>query len=287
LTADLRHPVQINAYITPASSQGFAPHYDVHDVFVLQVSGLKRWRIHEPVLVDPLRTEPWTDHRAAVVARAQGTPVIDEVLRPGDALYLPRGYLHAAEALGGISCHLTVGVHPLTRQAILDALVALARDDAALRSSLPLGLDLAASGALDADLQATIDALVARLEATAPADVARRVAEGAVPGTRPAPVAPLAQARALAALDGDSVLIGRRHLLHSIRDTDENVVVTMPDRTLRLAVGTGQAVRRVLDGPRLPVRELPGLDADAALALARQLVREGVAVLEVGSGDLR
>ena len=54
LTTDLGHPVQVNAYITPASSQGFSAHYDVHDVFVLQVAGEKRWRIHEPVLAAPL-----------------------------------------------------------------------------------------------------------------------------------------------------------------------------------------------------------------------------------------
>ena len=100
LTSDLGHPVQINAYITPPSSQGFSAHYDVHDVFVLQVAGEKRWRIHAPVRPDPLRDEPWTDHRAAVEERAAEAPLIDAVLRPGDALYLPRGYLHAAEALG-------------------------------------------------------------------------------------------------------------------------------------------------------------------------------------------
>ena len=61
LAADLGHPTQVNAYITPPSSRGFSPHYDVHDVFVLQVAGEKHWRIHEPVLPDPLRTQPWTD----------------------------------------------------------------------------------------------------------------------------------------------------------------------------------------------------------------------------------
>ena len=37
LADELGHPVQINAYITPPQNHGFAPHYDVHDVFVLQV----------------------------------------------------------------------------------------------------------------------------------------------------------------------------------------------------------------------------------------------------------
>lgn len=287
LTVDLRHPVQINAYITPPSSQGFAAHYDLHDVFVLQVAGEKRWRVHDPVRPEPLRTEPWTDHRSAVEVRAQQTPVIDQILGPGDALYLPRGYLHAAEALGGISCHLTVGVHPLTRQSVLDALVSLARGDAALRSSLPLGIDLAEPGALDEEMQATIATLLDRLRVVSPADVARRVAERAVLGTRPAPVAPLAQAQALETLDGDSILIARRHLHHWVSETDDEVLVTLPDRTLRLPPATGKAVRRVLDGSAVHVRELPGLDVDEALALALRLVREGAATLALGSGDLR
>jgi exonuclease III len=32
--AELGHPIQVNAYITPPQSQGFAPDHDVHDVFV-------------------------------------------------------------------------------------------------------------------------------------------------------------------------------------------------------------------------------------------------------------
>src|SRR3954453_15033556 len=43
LAAELGHPVQVNAYITPATWQGFSSHYAVHDVFVLQVAGTKRW----------------------------------------------------------------------------------------------------------------------------------------------------------------------------------------------------------------------------------------------------
>jgi len=99
LTTDLGHPVQVNAYVTPTQSQGFSAHYDVHDVFVLQVAGEKRWRIHPPVHEAPLRDQPWADRRTAVEERANGEPVIDTVLRPGDALYLPRGYLHAAPFL--------------------------------------------------------------------------------------------------------------------------------------------------------------------------------------------
>jgi len=46
LAAELGHPVQINAYVTPPQNRGFAPHYDVHDVFVLQIAlNTIRWRL--------------------------------------------------------------------------------------------------------------------------------------------------------------------------------------------------------------------------------------------------
>ena len=54
LVLDLGHPVQVNAYVTPAGSQGFASHYDTHDVLVLQIAGTKAWRMHEPVV--PIRS---------------------------------------------------------------------------------------------------------------------------------------------------------------------------------------------------------------------------------------
>src|SRR3954452_24846869 len=53
LVADLGHPVQVNAYLTPAGAQGFGAHYDTHDVFVVQLAGGKDWTVHPPVVADP------------------------------------------------------------------------------------------------------------------------------------------------------------------------------------------------------------------------------------------
>ena len=123
LAAELGHPVQANAYITPPQNQGFSNHYDVHDVFVLQIAGEKEWTIHAPVHPAPLRDQPWTDRRAAVERRAGEPPLIQTVLRPGDCLYLPRGFLHAARACGGVSSHLTLGVHTWTRYTLAERLL--------------------------------------------------------------------------------------------------------------------------------------------------------------------
>lgn len=279
LATDLGHPVQVNAYVTPEQSQGFASHYDVHDVFVLQVAGEKRWRIHEPVLRNPMRDEAWTDRRAAIEARATEAPVIDTVLRPGDALYLPRGYLHSAQALGGVTCHLTVGVHPVTRQAVVDELVAAVAGDIALRASLPLGVDVADPAAVEQDVAATVDALVDALRAVSTATVAERLAVRLLGSNRPAPVAPLAQAAALAGLTADSVLIRRAHQRVQVSVAEDRLLLRLADRTVILPASAEKAVRALLEGEPLRVGDLPGLSGADAHQVARRLVREAVATV--------
>ena len=196
LAAELGHPVQVNAYVTPPQSRGFSAHFDVHDVFVLQVAGEKRWMIHEPVHPAPLRDQEWTRYRPAVERAAAGEPVLDAVLHPGDALYLPRGWLHSAEALGDVSVHLTVGIHSVTRYALVEALAALAAEEPELRASLPLGVDVADPDQLGPDLAATVEVLAGWLGKADPAAVADRVSRRVWTATRPEPVGPLAQAAA-------------------------------------------------------------------------------------------
>jgi lysine-specific demethylase/histidyl-hydroxylase NO66 len=284
LAADLGHPTQVNAYVTPPSSRGFSPHYDVHDVFVLQVAGEKHWTIHEPVLADPLRTHPWTDRSAEVAAAAERAPVIDTVLRPGDALYLPRGYIHSAVALGEISAHLTVGVHPVTRwgavESVLDVVRTLAADDPELRGSLPLGVDLADPSAGAEDVAAALAGLHRWLDRVDPSEVADRLRTRTWGQVRPAPVAPLAQSAAASALTGDTVLRLRPLLRVQLREpAGDRVTLVAGRRSLELPADTRPALAALLSAGELKVADLPGLDAAAQLTLARRLVTEAVAVV--------
>lgn len=285
LAEDLGHPVQVNAYLTPASSRGFAPHYDVHDVFVLQLAGEKRWRIHRPVHPDPLRHQPWTDRPEAVAAAAAGEPLLDVVLRPGDALYLPRGFLHAAEALGEVSAHVTIGVHPVTRYALVEALLRAAADDPALRGSLPLGVDVTDPAAMAPHVRDVVGALAASLRADSDgpseeviARVTAEVGDTAVRATRPAPLGPFAQAAAVEALELGTLLRRREHLRAAVRREGGRLAVVLPTKRLDLPLEVEPAVRRVLSGQPVAVRDLPGLDDTDRFVLARRLLREGVAV---------
>jgi lysine-specific demethylase/histidyl-hydroxylase NO66 len=279
LATDLGHPVQINAYVTPAANRGFDPHYDVHDVLVLQIAGQKRWTIHPPVHEHPLADQPWTDHRAEVAARAEEPPAIDAVLEPGDALYLPRGWLHSAQALGETTIHLTVGMHATTRYDVVQALVALAADVPELRESLPLGLRPDHPDELQADLEATVKALADRLAAATVQDAATAVTRRLDRTTRPEPIGPLAQAVAADSAAGHTVVRLRRHSRARLRERpDHRLDIVTTTRTVTVPAGCRAAVESLLGGDPLMPRELPGLDESDAVALVARLLREGVVV---------
>ncbi len=281
LNADAGHPVQINAYITPPESQGFSAHYDVHDVFVLQIAGEKHWTIHAPVFPDPLRNQPWQQRSEQVAKAARETePVIDEVLRPGDALYVPRGFLHSAKALGGVCGHLTIGLHTLTRYHLAEELLALAAGNAELRHGLPLGVDPADPDQLAEHLEAVVRTLTDQLRGTGAEQVAARVRRRTWSGNRPAPLGPLAHAAATRDLGFDDVVRWRPGLRHRLvaGDPGETVRLELPDRVVTLPGATEDAVRTLATGDAVVVGELPGLDDDGRLALVRRLLTEAVLV---------
>jgi bifunctional lysine-specific demethylase and histidyl-hydroxylase NO66 len=278
LGADLGHPVQVNAYLTPPQSQGFSAHYDVHDVFVLQIAGQKRWRIHAPVHPAPLRDQPWTDHRTAVEAAAREEPLIDEVLRPGDALYLPRGFLHAATALGETTAHLTVGVHVWTRRHLLEQLLAAVGDVEDLRSSLPLGVDVTDPARLREELAGTVETLIARLPGIDVEQIAAGMVGPALAAGKAAPVGPLAQARA-AELAGPRTLLRWRPALQVVVQPEAGqLAVRTPDGVVRLPAEARPALERLRAGDVLAVADLGAPDDESRLELARTLLRDCLVV---------
>ena len=128
------------------------------------------------------------------------------MLAEGDVLYLPRGFIHSAEALGGVSVHLTIGIHSHTRHDLVRSLLELAEEDPRLRRSLPLGVDIGDPAQLSSDLAATVTALTERIQAAPVSEIAPVMARRARGSTRPAPVGPLAQAQALERLSADTLV---------------------------------------------------------------------------------
>lgn len=278
---DIGHPVQANAYITPPGNRGFDFHYDVHDVFVLQVSGTKRWLVHEPVHRHPLATQPWTDFRDQITERVAGAPVIDTELSEGDALYVPRGWVHAAQALDTTSIHLTIGVAATTpldvARAVLDQLSAAEE----FRAPLPLGINPVNRDEAAATTAKVISQIVTHLRDNADM-LSTAAAEQLIvrhgSRTRAEPIRPLAALRA-AQDAGLTRVRWRRGLTATITvGSDDRVRLRLPDKTMTFPALCAPALQELHRGRDVGAAELPGLDSADGTVLIRRLLREGVLV---------
>jgi ribosomal protein L16 Arg81 hydroxylase len=277
LAAELGHPVQANAYVTPPQNQGFSAHYDVHDVFVLQIEGEKQWRVHRPVLESPLRDQPWNDRKSDVEQRAKEPPLIKAVLKPGDCLYLPRGYLHAATALGGVSTHLTLGIHVWTRYALAQQLVEQAlralADDPVIRASLPLGVDVSDLSKMRPDFD-VVTAILADAVRHADLDqMSEALLQNSRLNQRAAPIGPLKQLRDSGALTADTQIVLRRYLAASLDHSGSLVLVRSRAGSLRVAEDDVGPLKALLGNGVATAGDL-GMD------LARRLLLAGLAVVE-------
>jgi lysine-specific demethylase/histidyl-hydroxylase NO66 len=261
----LDHPVQVNAYLTPRAATGLDLHFDFHDVFVVQLAGLKRWRVWRPLVrtTDPVRRGP---RLAMPTFDELGPPALDLTLAAGDCLYLPRGFPHAAEAIDAASSHLTVGVMAVTWHKLLTAAVDGALAEPGLRASLPAGV----LGGGDPG-RPPLDALLARLDpglvrAWLADEIWRRQ-----PATRLAPaVAPPAAPR---------VLVTPGPLLW-LRADGARTVLGLGDRHLSLPGEAHEFLAALLAAPGgFDVDGWPGgLDAASRAVVVERLAAEGVVV---------
>ena len=278
LAQDLGHQCQVNVYVTPPGAQGFKPHHDTHDVVVLQVDGRKHWTIHPPAVELPLKSQPSTRLGPDPVGGRE--PVIDTVLEPGDALYLPRGWLHSARTTEDRSIHLTVGLLATTWADVLtDAVASAGTGDVALRRALPLrgtgdGVpDDAEVAAFRAAAQRWLDGL--------DDDAVRRLVAHRRAGSVPAePVGVLAQDEAVRTLGESTPLRVRRGVRAHLLPAGDGVDLVLSDRRVTFPGWLRPTLEHVLATGRTSAADLAaagvGVDVADALVVLRRLLREHV-----------
>jgi ribosomal protein L16 Arg81 hydroxylase len=149
-----------NIYCSFQDVQAFASHCDLHEVFVIHCEGEKVWNIYANRAASPV--EPLDgDDAQAVIDRVKGPVLMQVRMRPGDLLYIPRGFYHDALATSGASLHVTFAVAPLTGRILFRLLESLAMEEEAFRAYLP---DARADhGAPLADRLATLGERIAEL----------------------------------------------------------------------------------------------------------------------------
>lgn len=278
LEDDFGHRVGVNAYFTPPRSQGFLPHADDHDVFILQVEGTKSWRIYKPLIELPTREIPQEEIR-----RSLGAPARVVTLAPGDLLYLPRGWIHECSTTRSASLHLTVGVHvfrwlDLAKQGLELA----AKQSLTLRKALPPRalLDSRSAGSVRERWPELLDALAAVDAEEALRGIAAKFVES---GQQPLD-GRFARGGQAENLTLDSTVY-RRVGMRCIASMQDRVAsIRFPGNSVSGPFGIDPALRFIAAARRFRVKDLPeSLEPGAKLVLVRRLVREGLLSTRRGS----
>jgi ribosomal protein L16 Arg81 hydroxylase len=262
-------PSGANLYLTPPKSQGFSAHYDTHDVFVLQISGEKRWDIWAPTYSLPLRESNQP------VPRDLAGPAESILLKPGDLLYLPRGFIHQAYTENEVTLHVTVRVEPLRwLDLAIAALKLTAEQTPALREALPPGFlhdtnlsktarnhlrDLLGPLVQDSDILAGVTVLGKELTSKLFPLLDNRFETLGAIGS-------LSQASVLRKRDGTVSFLesanGRLNLYFG------GNLTSVPQRV-------SPALEFIIANDTFTVEAIPGLDESSRLVLARRLVKAG------------
>jgi JmjC domain len=269
----LTHPVQVNAYLTPPASRGLGVHHDTHDVFVLQVHGRKLWQVWDAAVPFPL------NHQTKLPPGAETPtepPLVGAELAPGDCLYVPRGFRHAARTAETASLHLTVGMLTYNWNDLLREVLEGATEETWFREGLPIGFadDPRALVASLAERVAELRRFLDKVDLS-------RVAEGAAnrfwANRAPMLDGQLRQLLVLDELDDATLLRRRPGATCRLRRAGDRLELVLGDRTLAMPARLEPAVRRLLEPGGCAPADLAGqLDPDSRLVLARRLVREGL-----------
>ena len=118
IASQLSEQIKVGVVVTTGCGGAFKLHYDPEDLIILQVEGTKRWRIYGPAVPNPVIGMP------KAPPPAEPAPLLDEVLRPGDLLFLPAGNWHHCENGPGRSLHLGIFCIPPTCLHVVRTLLA-------------------------------------------------------------------------------------------------------------------------------------------------------------------
>jgi ribosomal protein L16 Arg81 hydroxylase len=132
-----RGGTKINIYAGWRAMHGLDLHRDNQEIFILQLDGRKRWLLYG------FSIEGVDASRLASTSEPPAGASLDQILEPGDLLYIPRGCYHVAVPLDEPTLHLTLGVKNPRGMDLLTWLVDRLRTTEIAGRDLPILADAA------------------------------------------------------------------------------------------------------------------------------------------------
>ncbi|WP_299486435.1 cupin domain-containing protein [Acaryochloris sp. IP29b_bin.137] len=274
LESELKFKLRTNIYITPPHAQGLAPHYDEHDVLILQITGAKEWKLYPSTVELPshLRDQQIGRHKL-------DAPDLMVMLQPGDLLYIPRGIVHQAASQETPSIHVSLGLYPTFTYELLEELVAIAQADPAFRKAIPHGFTSSEQQqTFYQQFQTLSQSLFSNIN---PAELVKRKYAAFQCDRKSEDQGRFQDLIHLPQLNPNSVVAHRPYILFTIDRSPTQIILNFYQKSLTFPIFLAPSLTDLLDHPCLAIRDIGGLINDAGrLALAKTLIQEGFLMIK-------
>lgn len=273
LESIFNHCVHVNMYMTPKNSQGFPPHFDTHEVFILQIEGSKLWRIYDIFEFFPLPL----GQKPPISKDKLGEPLHEVILNAGDMLYIPSGYIHEALTTEYSSVHLTVGINMYRWADLLSiALTSVSESNVSFRKSLPVGF-LSRSDIADFLKYQFEELLQILLSSAKIEDAVERLTERVIEEMPALPNGHFTQIDKVNSINLNTIMQKREGVICNIVRQQDSVSIQFPGNKVRGPKYIEPALNFIASSGEFPVCSLPdSLTDNSKLVLVRRLVREGL-----------
>jgi 50S ribosomal protein L16 3-hydroxylase len=239
---------------------GVGPHIDSYDVFLLQMSGQRRWRwgrCARPLLRGDVPLKMLSNFE----------PTASQLLEAGDMLYLPPGWAHEGTAVGADCLTASIGFRAPTQtelaRVLLERLAENGSDDASARYRDAGQAATAQPGAVPSALHGFAQDALRRAIAE-PDAVARALGEWL---TEPKPQVWFDADRSAALGAGDGIVLDRR-----TRMAYDERQVFINGESFRAGGRDATLMRRLADARALPAAAVQRLSDGAQTLIAEWLL---------------
>ena len=263
-------PAGATLFLTPKNSQGFLPHFDHDDMFILQIEGAKVWKIYNSAPYSSL-----ADEYQPLLKQPLPAPEQEIYLRAGDLLYIPKGCVHEVLTTDAPSLHVALDVHAFNwADLVTSALEAIGHRTVPVHKTLPVGFLNQPTPSLQEPLTGLLASLCQHANAE---EAVARLARRFIDRMQPLPDGHFSQLEHLHQVTLDSTITKRRGMLCWVATHDDQVSIHFPGNAVEGPGWIAPALRFIAATDTFTVCSLPDVLSDnGKLVLVRRLMREGL-----------
>jgi len=253
-----------STYLTPPDTQGFLPHLDNVDVFILQLEGSKDWSVYNQQARFPLKV-------TSNLTKELGEKILAARLNPGDLLYIPAGFPHGAFTNQEYSLHLTMGLDPYRWKQIINDLAVI---DEQARS--PLSLEQPDASSTSTQVERLAEILQTMSSESRLTGMLKKLKGSHLTNQLPLADDYLQQINQLHDLTVDTLLRKRYDQDYEVIVTTAQISLLYPGNSISLPIEARPALYFILRNEAFAVHSIPGVEHNAApFDLVQRLIGGG------------